>query len=52
MERELPAGANPWEVYDTLIAAVDYAKHPAIKNQNFHKRALSSPEVLRCSLRN
>jgi superfamily II DNA or RNA helicase len=33
MERELPAGANPWEHYRFLIASVDYAKRPAIKNQ-------------------
>ena len=38
MERELPAGANPWEVYDTLIASVDYAKRPAIKNQILEQR--------------
>ncbi len=33
MERELPAGANPWEHYRYLITSVDYAKQPAIKNQ-------------------
>jgi superfamily II DNA or RNA helicase len=33
MERELPAGANPWEHYRCLITSVDYAKQPAIKNQ-------------------
>jgi hypothetical protein len=33
MERELPAGANPWEYYPFLITSVDYAKQPAIKNQ-------------------
>ena len=33
MERELPAGANPWERYRCLITSVDYAKQPAIKNQ-------------------
>ena len=33
MERELPAGSNPWEAYPVLIASVDYAKQPAIKNQ-------------------
>jgi superfamily II DNA or RNA helicase len=33
MERELPAGANPWEHYRFLITSVDYAKQPAIKNQ-------------------
>jgi len=33
MERELPAGANPWETYRFLITSVDYAKQAAIKNQ-------------------
>ncbi|UCC63067.1 MAG: DEAD/DEAH box helicase family protein, partial [Anaerolineae bacterium] len=33
MERELPAGANPWQHYRYLITSVDYAKQPAIKNQ-------------------
>ncbi|MBN1485503.1 MAG: DEAD/DEAH box helicase, partial [Chloroflexia bacterium] len=33
MERELPAGANPWAHYRCLITSVDYAKQPAIKNQ-------------------
>jgi superfamily II DNA or RNA helicase len=33
MERELPAGANPWQHYSYLITSVDYAKQPAIKNQ-------------------
>lgn len=33
MERQLPAGANPWEFYDRLITSVDYAKSPGIKNQ-------------------
>ncbi|MBM3749250.1 MAG: DEAD/DEAH box helicase, partial [Acidobacteria bacterium] len=33
MERELPAGANPWEYHRCLITSVDYAKQPAIKNQ-------------------
>ncbi|MCG3207809.1 MAG: RNA polymerase-associated protein RapA [Anaerolineae bacterium] len=33
MERELPAGTNPWEAYPVLITSVDYAKQPAIKNQ-------------------
>ncbi|MGC9346509.1 MAG: DEAD/DEAH box helicase, partial [Anaerolineae bacterium] len=33
MERELPAGANPWAYYSYLIASVDYAKQAAIKNQ-------------------
>ncbi len=33
MERQLPAGANPWEHFRFLIVSVDYAKTPAIKNQ-------------------
>jgi ERCC4-related helicase len=33
MERELPAGANPWEHHRFLITSVDYAKRAAIKNQ-------------------
>lgn len=33
MERELPAGANPWERFRCLITSVDYAKQPAIMNQ-------------------
>ncbi len=33
MERELPAGANPWEHYRFLITSVDYAKQPGVKNQ-------------------
>ncbi|MBN1642748.1 MAG: DEAD/DEAH box helicase, partial [Anaerolineae bacterium] len=38
MERELPAGANPWEAYPFLITSVDYAKQPAIKNQILEQR--------------
>jgi SNF2 family DNA or RNA helicase len=38
MERELPAGANPWEHYRYLITSVDYAKQPAIKNQILEQR--------------
>ena len=38
MERELPAGANPWEHYRLLIASVDYAKQPGIKNQILDQR--------------
>ena len=38
MERELPAGANPWEYYRYLITSVDYAKQPAIKNQILEQR--------------
>ena len=33
MERQLPAGANPWEHYPHLIASIDYAIGPAIKAQ-------------------
>lgn len=33
MERELPAGANPWEFYPYLITSIDYAKETAIKHQ-------------------
>jgi len=38
MERELPAGANPWQHYRYLITSVDYAKQPAIKNQILEQR--------------
>ena len=38
MERELPAGANPWEHYRFLITSVDYAKQPSIKNQILEQR--------------
>jgi ERCC4-related helicase len=38
MERELPAGANPWQYYRYLITSVDYAKQPAIKNQILEQR--------------
>ena len=33
MERELPAGASPWEQYPVLITSIDYAKQPRVKNQ-------------------
>lgn len=33
MERELPAGANPWSHYKALITSIDYAKQPAVKAQ-------------------
>jgi len=33
MERELPAGASPWEFFNFLITSIDYAKTPAIRNQ-------------------
>ncbi|MBN1978380.1 MAG: DEAD/DEAH box helicase [Anaerolineae bacterium] len=38
MERELPAGANPWEHYRFLITSVDYAKQPGVKNQILEQR--------------
>lgn len=33
MERQLPAGANPWEFYRCLIVSEDYAKEAAIRQQ-------------------
>ena len=33
LERDLPAGANPWEYHDAFVVSVDYAKKPKIKNQ-------------------
>lgn len=33
LERDLPAGANPWEFHDRVIVSVDYAKTPEIRNQ-------------------
>jgi len=33
MERELPAGASPWEQFPVLITSIDYAKQPRVKNQ-------------------
>ncbi|MEA3341957.1 MAG: SNF2-related protein, partial [Chloroflexota bacterium] len=38
MERELPAGANPWEYHRFLIMSVDYAKQASIKNQILEQR--------------
>lgn len=32
-EKELPAGANPWQYFQFVIASVDYAKYPDIKQQ-------------------
>lgn len=32
-EKELPSGANPWQYYPFVIASVDYAKSPDIKQQ-------------------
>lgn len=32
-EKELPAGANPWQYFQIVIASVDYAKSPDIKQQ-------------------
>jgi superfamily II DNA or RNA helicase len=33
LERDLPAGSNPWEFHNVFIVSVDYAKTPEIKNQ-------------------
>jgi superfamily II DNA or RNA helicase len=33
MERELPAGTNPWIHHRILIASVDYAKRISVRNQ-------------------
>ena len=33
LERDLPAGMNPWEFHNVFIVSVDYAKMPEIKNQ-------------------
>jgi SNF2 family DNA or RNA helicase len=33
LERDLPAGINPWEFHNVFIVSVDYAKMPEIKNQ-------------------
>ena len=38
MERELPAGTNPWSHYRALITSVDFAKQPAIKGQILEQR--------------
>lgn len=32
-EKELPPGANPWKYFPIIIASVDYAKSPDIKQQ-------------------
>lgn len=32
-EKELPAGANPWQYFQFVIASLDYAKSPDIKQQ-------------------
>ena len=32
-EKELPAGANPWQYFQFVIVSVDYAKAPDIKQQ-------------------
>ncbi|NJK96780.1 MAG: DEAD/DEAH box helicase [Bacteroidales bacterium] len=32
-EKELPAGANPWQYFQFVIALIDYAKSPDIKQQ-------------------
>jgi superfamily II DNA or RNA helicase len=33
MERQLPAGANPWEFHRQLIVSVDYAKGVGVRHQ-------------------
>ena len=38
MDRELPAGANPWEHFPFLITSIDYAKQPSVKNQILEQR--------------
>ena len=38
MDRELPAGANPWEHFPLLITSIDYAKQPSVKNQILEQR--------------
>lgn len=30
-EKELPAGANPWQYFQVVIASIDYAKNPDMK---------------------
>ena len=32
-EKELPAGANPWQYFQMVIASMDYAKSPDIRQQ-------------------
>lgn len=32
-EKDLPAGANPWQYFQFVIASIDYAKSPDIKQQ-------------------
>ncbi len=32
-EKELPVGANPWQYFQIIIASIDYAKSPDIKQQ-------------------
>ncbi len=31
-EKQLPAGANPWQYFQVVIASIDYAKAPEIKH--------------------
>lgn len=33
LERDIPAGMNPWEFHNVFVVSVDYAKMPEIKNQ-------------------
>jgi superfamily II DNA or RNA helicase len=38
LERELPAGANPWEHYRCLITSIDYAKQSVVRNLILEQR--------------
>lgn len=31
-EKQLPAGANPWQYFQAVIASIDYAKSPEVKH--------------------
>jgi ERCC4-related helicase len=33
LERDMPAGMNPWEFHNVFVVSMDYAKMPEIKNQ-------------------
>lgn len=33
LERDMPAGMNPWEFHNVFVVSVDYAKLPEVKNQ-------------------
>lgn len=32
IEKQLPAGANPWQYFQVVIASIDYAKSPEVKH--------------------